>query len=133
MKAFQAPATTTVALARGEESVTLTLSALPMGYAAHLERVYPQPTEMVNGVRVPLTAATYDWRYDQNLLNVAKALGDQIDARPPTSSDAKAWGEYARAIREELTAAHLTEGHLLQIVKALHELHQGDGGPGKAS
>lgn len=135
MKAFSAPASVEVVLVRGDETIVLRLTALPMGYAAYLERAYPQPTEVVNGVRVALAASAYDWRYDQNLLNVAKALGEQLDAKAPTSSDPTAWSAYAKAVREELTAANLTEGHLLQLVKALHELHQigGDGGRGKAS
>lgn len=130
---FSAPASTTVTLVRGEESVAIVLTALPMGYAAHLERTYPQPTEVANGVRVPVVGAAYEWRFDQNVLAVAKAMGDQLEAVAPGISDPTAWAKYAKVVRDELTAAHLTEGHLLQLVKALNELHQGTGDPGKAS
>lgn len=134
MRAFSAAATHTVTLHRGAETVTLTLTALPMGYSAWLERVYPQPTELINGVRVSLDAVARDWRYDQNLLCIAKALGSQVDATAPTSSRADEWAAYAQRLRAEFSAAGLNDGDYVALANGLAACHRGaDGEPGNAS
>ena len=131
--AFTAPHTTTATLTHGKEAITLVLSAVPLGYDAYLTRVYPQPSEVINGVRVAIESAAYSWRYDHNLLVLAKALGDQLDAVAPTTSDPGAWKAYAEAVRAETAAGGFNDDDYLKLLSALSALHTGTGEPGKAS
>lgn len=132
MKKLTKSVSTEVVIKRGDESVTLTVSALPLGYTQYLERVYPEPVLFKNGELVPDPARRSEWTYECNLLCIARALGDQMDATPPTTGDRDAWAQYARAVRAEFEDAGMVEGDLAEMIKGLARCQRGVTAAGKA-
>lgn len=134
---FSAPLTRPVRLVHGskesgEEVIELVLSPLPLGYAQFVETVYPAPVEYRNGEPVEVVAKRGEWQYEVNLLCIARALGSQVEASAPTTSDRGSWATYAAAVRAEFTAAGLVEGDYVTLAQELARCQRGAGALGKS-
>lgn len=101
-----------------DETLVLQLVALPASYAGYLGTVFPPPTEWVNGKEVEKDRGDYDDL--QAYLLLARGLEEPAleakrDAYPT-------WAAYAKAVREEIIAANLTEGEVARLVRVLLDL-----------
>ena len=117
----------------GADPVLVTMHAPPLGYAAHVERVYPPPTIVENGKFVPDEAAMAEWRNLTAYLMLAKVLDgeDAPTTPPPATSTRQAWDAYARALRSEFEAAGYVEGDVMRLVQGYNVVMRGDGSLGK--
>jgi len=135
---FVQPLTRRVRLVHGgkeaEEVVELDVAPLPAGFIAFVQTVIPDPIEYLNGVprgvdQARMPRATWH----RNLCLVARALGGQVDASAPVSSDPPAWTAYAERLEVELRDAGLTEGDVDQLIKEINRVNHGAGTVGNGS
>ncbi|MEL6347721.1 MAG: hypothetical protein AAFV53_31740 [Myxococcota bacterium] len=112
----------TVEIARNGESITLTMTALPLGWIEHLSAMYPEPVEYINGEEVQRDDPEYWGLY--GYLQLAKGLepSGELDTPAPQGGDRKMWDTYARAVREEFREAGLLAGDYAQLLEMLNDL-----------
>lgn len=107
---------------------TIDLRPWPIGYPEYLSTVFPAPVRFENGKPTEDTAKAQEHQAARVYILIAKCMGEQVDAKPPTSAtDRGAWGAYAAAIRAEFEAACLVEGDISQLVAECYRLNQGAG------
>jgi hypothetical protein len=138
MQKISIPLKRTAEIKRGKDVVaTFDLYPLPLGYAAHVDRMYPAPVEYVgNGVKNearPIAAAVYQHNYKTMLILLAKSLQDQVETKPPTSDKRDAWEAYANALLAEFQEAGLVEGEVLQLRREMDAVNAGVQGKDKPS
>jgi hypothetical protein len=129
MKAkFTALPTREVTLTHGEQSITLSLRPLPIAYGEALETLMPKPVLFVNGKPQDDPKKLPAWETRRLMLQLAKALGEQLETRAPdANAPAPAWEAYADAIKIELEAANLVEGDIIVLTTEIGQLHRGLG------
>lgn len=135
---FSGIATAEVVIQRGDETLTLTLSALPLGYQELVRAAFPAPEALkfVGGISRPLApgdpgyaqakAAESKWYADFTDILVAKSLGDVMDTPAPVLSvgmPRETVDAYVSAVRAEWSAANLHQGDREAIVEAFNALH----------
>ena len=139
---FTGPKSETLTLTHGEESITLTLVAPPVGYASFVEAMLPDPvrTTFVNGKPVesadPRAAEFRDLRFYLMLAKALEPSGELEAARK--GEGAGAWEAYARAVHAELQAAGFADEDHIHLMRAIGRLRFGtsldeaEGAPGNA-
>jgi hypothetical protein len=125
MRGFQQQATASITLTRGDESIELTVHAVPPGFKSWLRARFAPPMIHVGGGKGPTTPqadpskkAEYDDLF--GLLIMAKGLEPsgvlehKIDWSKSRSS--QDWRAEAQAILDECHAAHLTDHDVNEIL-----------------
>ena len=113
MRGFSQPTGETIAFKRGAEVIEITFYPMPMGYRTWLQRAFPIPVKYVNGKPSdPDPGAVNEWNDLATLLMIARAAEpgtfDTELPKPGVSSDF--YRARAEKIREEMRAAHFTDG-----------------------
>jgi hypothetical protein len=125
---FSALPSRDVTLTHGAQSITLTLRPLPIAYGDMIESFMPKPDLFVNGKRQDDPKKLPVWETRRLMLQLAKALGDQLETRAPdANAPAPSWEAYADAIKVELEAANLVEGDIIALTTEIGLLHRGLG------
>lgn len=126
MQGFQ-PKSTSVVLARGDQSLTFEVSPLPAGYRADLHAAFPAPRKFVNGKDAgPDDGRGVQWADLMGYAILAKALEPSGVLSSPCvnlSMDRAVIEKQARTIRDEFRAANLTDGEITALVKAIDSLN----------
>lgn len=136
MKAkFSAVPTREVTLTHGEQTLVLRLTPPPIGYGETLAALLPKPRECINLKWVDHSdpAKMAEWTTRRVMLLLAKALGEQVEAKEPgVGAGPAAWAAYADSVRTEFEDAHFVEGDLQILTEALASLQRGMGDLPKA-
>jgi hypothetical protein len=137
-----APITKTVNLKHGDQTMTLVLRPLPLGYFQLTGMWIPEPSETPTGRFVnmkpemvpPSDQAVADRNRTLNMCRLGWSLGDQIDApRPADGAPASEWHAYRDAVWAEFASAGLLESDVGKLMTAFYEVCDGSGEPKKAS
>lgn len=117
-----------------ETTISLTVRPYPAGYPQFVVAAYPAPTSYVNGEPVEVKAEANQHVFRTNAIILAKCLGDQLDAKPPTGNAARpAWDAYAVAVITEFSAANFVQGDIDALLQAMYLVNRGAGRLGKAN
>lgn len=124
MQGFSAQHSVPVTLTRGEETITLTLFALPPGFRAWLRSDYPAPRVHGHQDAKGTTDETQFsvWASRLTVIMLGKCL--EPEAGLKTKVDAKTpadWVKVATALLEEFREAHLTDLDLMQMAKVMKD------------
>ena len=128
---FSAVPETTVTLWRGADSVQFSLRALPLGYTTtYLDTVFPRPVVYENSVPVPVEDNREYWDLYQFLL-LARGLQHSgvLETPVPTSKERAAWEAYAKAVRQEFSAANFSNGEVSLLMEELGKLNRAQTAP----
>ena len=120
MKGFNNRPQVVVTLTRGDDLLELTLHTLPPGWATMVRSAFKPPIENNSG-KITYRRDDPEWNDLYGLLVIGKALEpsgvlDTVVAGPR-------WEKVAHQLRDEFTAAGLTDGDLVKLAKALGDLN----------
>ena len=124
MRGFSARASMIVHLSRGTETIELTLTAPPVGLYSWLRSAFPPPEVFVNGSPRPDEGALHEYHALLLYCRLAHAIGDALETRRPSGRSRAEWQKYAEAVRAEFRAAHLNDGDILILMRALNTLEE---------
>lgn len=128
--AFKNTLTRVAELKRGDEVISFVLHPLPLGFHAHVARVYPAPVEFIGtgtgpAQARPVESASYEHGYRTSLILIAKGLREQIEAVAPTTDDRASWDAYALKVQAEMGMAGLVEGDIMLLKRELDKVNAG--------
>ena len=114
----------TVIFRRGDEEVSLTVYATPLGTDEVLGIALPD-YDFINGAAVKKTGEReirHGQHYLYALLGIALEPSSEMESSRPKSSVPEQWEQYAEAVRAEFQAAGYVEGDLVRLVAAIRRL-----------
>lgn len=125
MRGFKKPTGETLSFNRGAETIEITFYPLPMGYRTWLQAAFPIPVKFVNGKPSDSEpGAVNEWNDLATLLMIARAAEPGLfEAElPPAGSAAAVYRARAERIREEIRAAHFTDGDVRSMWTAVNRM-----------
>ena len=128
MKTLPSASTLAVTLPRliGEAPV-VQLRALPLGYRAMLDTVYPPPAVYENGKLVQADPPAEHQERKAYILLAESIVGDWATTTPKPTGSAKRidWDRYAIDLCAEFNAAGVTQADLLALMTGFADVNRG--------
>jgi len=112
------------------ETLTLRVRPWPLAFLDAVKMGCPPDFFVGVGPGAEAEKAKIAAEHDSQVIDwitIGHALRDELDAKLPSLSDRAALIAFARAVRAEIEAAGLLEGHLYQIKAAIVQANRGIG------